>query len=447
LGGLQRTFNLLFFGNLPKWDAPVNGGTTMQEQKPILIAGGGIVGLTTALFLHQAGLPVQVFESVRAVKPLGVGINLLPHAVARLYKLGLQAPLEKTGIKTKALSFYSSRGSLIWSEPRGLDAGYPVPQYSLHRGELQLLLLKAVRERLGESAVRTGHALATFEQDEEGVTAHFVDRDGAAVGTYRGAILLGADGVMSQVRAHFYPDEGAPDYSGLILWRTTVEAEPFLDGRTMVMIGNHRMKAVVYPISQEAHERGHSLINLIAELPVPMELPPKKEDWNRIGRLVDFIVPFEAWRFPWLDLPTLFHQAAAIYEFPMIDRTPVARWSFGRVTLLGDAAHAMRPNGSNGASQGIWDAEAVTKALLAHDDPTQALAAYQAERLEPVNKLVLSNRQTGPERVMQMAEEQCPGNCTTHCTCVSRAVLEEVATNYKTLAGFDVDRVQQILAD
>lgn len=417
----------------------------MQQHKPILIAGGGIVGLTTALYLHQAGIPVQIFESVREIKPLGVGINLLPHAVARLYTLGLQAPLEATGVKTKALSFYSSRGSLIWSEPRGLDAGYPVPQYSIHRGKLQMFLLAAVRERLGEEAIHTGHALASFEQDDEGVTAHFVDRAGNAVGSAHGSVLLGADGVMSQVRAHFYPNEGAPDYSGLILWRTTVESEPFLDGRTMVMIGNNQMKAVVYPISQEAHEEGRSLINLIAELPVPMDLPPKKEDWNRIGKLDDFIAPFEAWRFPWINLPTLFRQAEAIYEFPMIDRTPVDRWSFGRVTLVGDAAHAMRPNGSNGASQGIWDAETVTKALVTHNDPVHALQAYQAERLKPVNQLVLSNRQTGPERVMQMAEDNCPGNCTTHCTCVDRTVLEEVAANYKKLAGFDVDRVQQVL--
>lgn len=418
----------------------------MQEQKPVLIAGAGIVGLTTALYLHRAGIPVQIFESVRELKPLGVGINLLPHAVARLYHLGLQPALENTGIKTKALSFYSSRGSRIWTEPRGIDAGYPVPQYSIHRGELQMLLYDAVCERLGIDAVRTGHALATFEQDSEGVTAHFVDRNGQAVGSYRGAVLLGADGVMSQVRAHFYPHEGAPDYSGLILWRATVETEPYLDGHTMVMIGNNQMKAVVYPISQRAHERGRSLINLIAELPVPMDLPPKKEDWNRIGKLEDFIAPFEQWNFSWLDLPSLFRQTDAIYEFPMIDRTPVAQWSFDRVTLVGDAAHAMRPNGSNGASQGIWDAEAITNALSTHTDPLHALRVYEAERLEPVNQLVINNRQTGPERVMQMAEDNCPGTCTAECTCVDHTILEDVAANYKKLAGFDVDRVRQILA-
>ncbi|MEZ4678118.1 MAG: FAD-dependent monooxygenase [Caldilineaceae bacterium] len=270
----------------------------MQPSKPVLIAGGGIVGLTTALFLHRAGIPVQIFESVREIKPLGVGINLLPHAVARLYKLGLEAPLAATGIKTKALSFYSSRGSRIWSEPRGLDAGYPVPQYSIHRGKLQMLLLNAVRERLGDATVHTDHALASFTQDDNSVTAQFVDRNGNGVGSYQGAALLGTDGVMSQVRAHFYPDEGAPDYSGLILWRATVEAEPFLDGRTMVMIGNNKMKAVVYPISQEAHAWGSLADQSYSRVAVPMDLPPKKEDWNRIGRLDDFIAPLQPGAFP-----------------------------------------------------------------------------------------------------------------------------------------------------
>jgi 5-methylphenazine-1-carboxylate 1-monooxygenase len=418
----------------------------MNRDTKVLIVGGGICGLTTALYLHQAGFQVQLFESVREIQPLGVGINLLPHAVARLYKVGLGEVLEATAIKTKALSFYSRRGSLIWSEPRGVDAGYPVPQYSIHRGVLQMLLLNAVRERIGDANLHTGHHLAGFAQDDTGVTAHFVDkRTEQPLGSYRGDLLIGADGVMSQVRAHFYPDEGAPVYSGLILWRATVEAEPFLDGRTMVMIGNSSVKAVIYPISQEAHQRGRSLINVIAELPVPMALPPKKEDWNKPGNLADFIDRFADWQFPWLNVPALFRQTDKIYEFPMIDRTPVERWSFGRVTLLGDAAHAMRPNGSNGASQAIWDAEAITEALVKHDDAVAALQAYEAERLEPVNKLVLSNRQTGPERVMQMAEENCPGDCRELCRCVSREVLESVAANYKKLAGFDVERVRQIM--
>ncbi len=417
----------------------------MTQQQPILIAGAGIGGLTTALYLHKAGTPVKVFESVREIKPLGVGINVLPHAVARLYSLGLADALNAVAIRTRSLGFYTKRGAQIWEEPRGLDAGYEVPQYSIHRGDLQMLLYKAVVERIGSENVLTGHHLASFDQTEHGVTARFIDkRTDTEVASYRGSALIGADGVMSQVRATFYPNEGMPAYSGLVLWRGAVETEPFLDGRSMIMAGHNTLKAVIYPISRKASEQGKSLVNWVAERPVPMDLPPKKEDWNRAGKLEDFIDYFEAWTFPWLDVPALFKQTKTIYEFPMIDRDPVDRWSFGRVTLLGDAAHAMRPNGSNGSSQAIWDAKVVAQTLSEQDDVAQALRAYEDIRLGPVSKLVLENRKTGPERVMQMAEDNCDGTCTDVCKHVPQAVLEEVASKYKKIAGFDRETVNRV---
>lgn len=415
-----------------------------QQNLNVLIAGGGIGGLTTALYLHQAGIPVKVFESVNTLKPLGVGINIQPHAVKRLFSLGLQDALDATGIRTARLSFYSQRGSLIWTEPRGLDAGYDVPQYSIHRGELQMLLYEAVVERLGTENVYTGHHLAGFDQDDEGVTAHFTDRKtGASVGSYRGDVLIGADGIMSQARQIFYPDEGVPVYSGLILWRGIVETDPYLDGRTMIMVGNNTRKTVIYPVSKKSMEQDKSLVNWIAERPVPMDLPPQKEDWNRPGNKADFEDYFKTWHFPWLNIPNLIDITTSIYEFPMIDRDPIPQWSFGRVTLLGDAAHAMRPNGSNGASQAIWDAEVVCDMLVEQDDPVKALKAYEDFRLEPVSKLVFENRKTGPEKVMQEAEDNCTGECTDQCTCLPKDYLEEVASRYKKLAGFDKESVRQ----
>ncbi len=414
----------------------------------VLIAGGGIGGLTTALYLHKAGIPVKVFESVGNPSPLGVGINIQPHAVKRLFSLGLEKELDATGIRTARLSFYSKRGSLIWTEPRGLDAGYDVPQYSIHRGELQMLLYHAVVERLGEENVLTGHHLAGFEQDDDGVTAHFIDRKtNNPVGSYRGDILVGADGIMSQARQIFYPDEGVPVYSGLILWRGIVETEPYLDGKTMIMVGNATRKAVIYPVSRQSMNEGKSLVNWIAELPIPMDLPPKKEDWNRPGNKADFEDSFKTWMFPWLDIPKLINITDSIYEFPMIDRDPIPQWSFGRVTLLGDAAHAMRPNGSNGASQAIWDAEVICDRLIQYPDVTQALKAYEEERLEPVSKLVLENRKAGPEVVMQEADDNCRGDCVEQCNCLARDYLEEVASRYKKLAGFDKDSVREQSAE
>ena len=416
----------------------------MTQQPQVLIAGGGIGGLTTALFLHKVGIPVKVFESVRNIKPLGLGLNLLPHAVARLFKVDLADALEATGIRTKELNFYTKRGARIWSEPRGLDAGYDVPQYSIHRGDLQMQLLDAVTERIGAENVLIGHHLAAFEQDENGVTARFIDRKtDASVGTHTGDVLIGADGVMSQVRATFYPDEGMPVYTGLMLWRGAAESESFLSGRTMIMAGHNTVKAVIYPISRKAAEQGKALLNWVAERPVPLDLTPEKEDWNRAGKLEDFIDYFEDWQFSWLNVPELFRKTETIYEFPMIDRDPVPKWSFGRVTLLGDAAHAMRPNGSNGASQAIWDAEVIAEALSQHADVVQALKAYEDIRLEPVSKLVLDNRKTGPERVMQMAEDVCDGTCTDVCTHVPHETLAEVARSYKKLAGFDKETVKK----
>lgn len=416
----------------------------MSDKPQVLIAGGGITGLTTALFLHQAGIPVKVFESVSEIKTLGLGINLLPHAVVRLYRLGLQDALDTTAIRSKELSFFTKQGALIWAEPRGLDAGYDVPQYSIHRGELQMLLLRATRERIGEENIFTGHHLASFEQDEHSVTAHFIDKSSNNnLQSHTGDVLIGADGVMSQVRAHYYPDEGLPVYTGLTLWRGAVETDRFLTGGTVAMIGHNTVKAVVYPISKESDERGKSLINWVAERPVPLDLTPKKEDWNREGNIDDFIDYFKNWQFKWLNVPELFRMTETIYEFPMIDRNPIPQWSFGRVTLLGDAAHAMRPNGSNGASQGIWDSEIIAEQLAQHENVVQGLKAYEEIRLKPVSKLVLDNRNTGPERVMQMAEDACDGSCVDICTHVPRATLEEIAQSYKKLAGFDRDSLKQ----
>lgn len=416
----------------------------INKELQVLIAGGGIGGLTTALYLHRAGISVKVFESVHNVKPLGVGINIQPHAVKRLFALGLQDQLDATGIRTARLSFYSKRGSRIWTEPRGLDAGYGVPQYSIHRGDLQILLFNAVIERIGQENVLTGHHLAGFEQGDDGVTAHFINRrTGESVGSYRGNVLVGAEGIMSQTRQTFYPNEGVPVYSGLVLWRGIVETEPYLDGQTMIMVGNSQRKAVIYPVSKKSKDEGKSLVNWIAELPVPMDLPPQKEDWNRPGNKADFEDYFKSWNFPWLNIPKLFNITESIYEFPMIDRDPISQWSFGRVTLLGDAAHAMRPNGSNGASQAIWDAEILCNMLLENDDIIHALKAYEDIRLEPVSKVVLANRKAGPENVMQEADDNCTGDCTDQCTCLSREYLEEVASRYKKLAGFDQATVNE----
>jgi 2-polyprenyl-6-methoxyphenol hydroxylase-like FAD-dependent oxidoreductase len=403
----------------------------------VLIAGAGMGGLTLALCLERAGIECEVFEATPEIRPLGVGINLLPHSVRVLSLLGLEPALAASGIQTAELIYFSKHGRRIWGELRGRDAGYRWPQYSLHRGELQMILLRAVIERLGANRVHTGHHLEAFNDSAGRVTATFVDRrTGGAAGIAQGDILVGADGIHSRVRQEFYPAEVEPRFSGRLLWRSTTETTPFLTGRSMIMAGHQSQKFVAYPISAEAAARGRSLVNWVAELTIGADKEPPR-DWNReVDRSV-FLPAFGAWKFDWLDVPRLIEQSGPVYEFPMSDRDPVERWTFGRVTLLGDAAHPMYPIGSNGASQAILDAASLAGALAAESDPRDALGRYEEERVGPTTKIVLANRHQGPEAVMQMVEERAPRGFDRLDDVISQAELQEVADRYKQVAGFD----------
>lgn len=410
----------------------------MNNQTSVMIVGAGIGGLVTALQLHRLGIRTQVYESVDNIRELGVGINLLPHSVKVLTELGLADKLERAGVRTAELAYFNKFGQQIWREPRGLDAGYPWPQYSIHRGKLQMLLLEEVKQRLGETAVNPGHHLAAFEQHAGGVTAHFVHRKtGQTVCSHTADLMIGADGIHSAVRKTFYPDNDSPKYGGRILWRGTTEAPPYLTGRSMVMIGNVDVKFVAYPISVP-DSQGKALINWIAELSVPDGMLDRT-DWNRPANKDDFAPAFADWRFDWIDVPMLIERAEAVYEFPLVDKDPISRWAFDRVALLGDAAHPMYPIGSNGASQAILDSEALACCLSGNDNIEDALRQYEALRLEKTASIVLSNRQNGPEVVMQIVEERAPNGFTDLYSVISLQELEEISSRYKRLAGFDRD--------
>lgn len=414
----------------------------MRNRVKVLIVGGGIGGLVAALCLERAGIEAQIFESVAEIRPLGVGINLLPHSVRVLTALGLAEKLAATAIETAELIYFNKFGQLIWREPRGVAAGYAWPQYSIHRGRLQMLLLAAVRERLGAAAVHTGCHLESFAERGQQVEATFVDRaTGETIAVETGDALIGADGIHSRVRRRFYPDEREPQFSGKVLWRGVTEGEPFLTGRSMFMAGYANRKFVAYPICAETAARGRSLINWVADVYVGDAYAGTPRDWNRQVEKRVALPPFASWQFNWpdfkLDIPALIEGASAIYEFPMIDRDPVARWSFGRVTLLGDAAHPMYPIGSNGASQAILDAPTLVEALTTENDVVAALQRYEQERLQPTARIVLSNRQQGPEECMQLVEERAPDGFTNLHDVISQAELEEIASRYKRLAGFD----------
>ncbi len=421
------------------------GGSGRGRAKA-LVAGGGIGGLAAALALHRAGFDVEIFEAAKEVRALGVGINLQPSSVLVLKELGLQPALARTAIETAELIYVNKFGQRIWQEPRGLAAGYLVPQYSIHRGELHMILYRAALEAFGADAIRTGHVLAGFEQDALGVTAGFTDREtGAALSTYRGDFLVAADGIHSAARRVFYPAEGLPRFSGRMLWRACTEAQPYLTGRSMAWAGHADQKFVAYPISAEAAGRGRSMINWIAELRVrPADDPdhtPPMSDWNRKVDKSVFSAPFQGWNFGWLDVPDLIARADAVFEFPMVDRDPVPRWTHGRVTLLGDAAHPMYPIGSNGASQAILDARELAEQLLASDSVPAALERYDEIRRPVTAAIVRANRGQGPDYVMQLAEQRAPQGFRHIHEVIPAHELEQIAAAYKQTAGFDRDTV------
>ncbi|MFO0232371.1 MAG: flavin-dependent oxidoreductase [Burkholderiales bacterium] len=420
-----------------------------METIDVAIVGGGIGGLATALALHAKGIACTVFEAVEAVRPLGVGTNLLPHSVRVLSNLGLQPALAAIAVETAELAFYNKHGQPIWSEPRGLAGGYTYPQFSIHRGRLQMILFETATHRLPAGAIRTSHALSRFEEGDGLTTLHFVDRAGAPRPPVRARAVIGADGIHSVVRRTFIPDEGPARFSGRMLWRATTRARPFLTGRSMVQAGHQNQKFVCYPIQQVPDADGKVTINWIAELTVPAGTTPERENWNKkVDRSV-FREPFAGWTFDWLDIPALIDGADAIFEFPMVDRDPLPRWTHGRITLLGDAAHPMYPIGSNGASQGILDAEAMADAMIAagfpsrSTDPADAFARYEAARREATGAIVLSNRRNGPDQVMQIAEERAPQGFRHVHDVIPREELEAISARYKQLAGFSHSQVNR----
>lgn len=398
----------------------------------VIISGGGIGGLTLALALHAAGIGIELHEAVPEPKPLGVGINLQPHAMRELTELGLGERVLAAGVPTRELLYLNRHGEEIWREDRGRHAGYDWPQVSIHRGELLMLLLAAARERFPE-AIHLGARGIAVEGDAAGATLRL-----AGGGAARGDAVVAADGIHSAIRAQWFPQEGPPRWNGSILWRATSEHPGFLTGRSMFQAGTNAVKFVCYPIREAAADRP-ALINWIAEKRVDPSTPWAREDWNRPGRIADFLPLFASWEWPWLSVPDLIRRTGAVWEFPMVDRDPLPRWTHGRATLLGDAAHPMYPIGSNGASQAIIDARVLAFHLATTGEVAAGLAAYEAARRPATAALVEANRGTGPDRVLDLAEERAPQGFGAHGreAVLPRAELDAIARGYKRIAGFE----------
>jgi 2-polyprenyl-6-methoxyphenol hydroxylase-like FAD-dependent oxidoreductase len=406
----------------------------------VLIAGGGIAGLSLALTLHQIGVPARVFEAASEIRPLGVGINLQPNAVRELFDLGLGAEvLDRVGLPAREWALVGLNGNDIHAEPRGIEAGYRWPQYAVHRGAFHMALYEAVLERLGEGAVVTGARARGYTQDADGVTLH-LSRAGGTHSEARGALLIGADGIHSAIRAQMHPDQGPIHWGGALMWRGTVRARPLRTGSSFVGLGTGRQRMVIYPISHPDAE-GRALINWIAEVTVDSTGGWSGERWFEPAEIGDFVHHFEAFRYPWLDVPDLLAASGAAWMNPMIDRDPVPTWVEGRVALMGDAAHAMYPTGSNGASQAIVDARVIGAKMLEHGIRPEALAGFDADLCGPVSELVLRHRNAGPFGLLDIVDERCGGVFDDIDEVIPPDERAAFIAGYKAAAGFAIDRL------
>lgn len=415
----------------------------------IAIVGGGIGGLSLALALHQRGLACDVYETVSEIKEIGVGITLLPHAVRELAGLGLQAELEAAGIENLESVFFNRYGQYIYREPRGRHAGYALPELGIHRGKLHRILLDAVLKRLGAAHVHTNHRCMQVTQSGPSAQLHFTETStGAALAAVEADIVIACDGVNSTLRKQFYPDEKVA-FSGINTWRGVTRHRPILTGKSYIRIGSIETgKMVIYPIVDNFDADGLQLVNWVAET---QREGAVMNDWNRVGSGADFLDIFKDWVFDWLDVPALINGAQNILEYPMVDKDPVAQWTFGRVTLLGDAAHPMYPRGSNGSAQAIIDgrvlAQQLATAQQSGGDLRQALLAYEVLRRPVTSKIVLTNRSTPPDFIIMKADELSNGKPFRHIDdLISQAELQAISENYAQIAGFSRDAIAQAAA-
>jgi 2-polyprenyl-6-methoxyphenol hydroxylase-like FAD-dependent oxidoreductase len=412
---------------------------TKAARQPVIIAGGGIGGLSLALTLHQIGVPCRVFESVSTMKPLGVGINIQPNAVRELYAMGLGSEvLDTIGLQAKEWSLVGLNGKDVYAEPRGLEAGYHWPQYAVHRGQLQMLLHRTVAERLGKDAVKTGHKIIGYQNTDTGVTVSMTTEQGDAM-EVEGSVLIAADGLHSAVRAQMHPNQAPIHWGGAVMWRGTTMARPIRTGASFVGLGTHHQRIVFYPISAADPNTGLALINWIAEVTMDNSQGWTHGDWNKKAELADFIHHFEDWNYDWVDIQAMLRGASDVYEYPMIDRDPVPTWVDNHVALIGDAAHVMYPTGSNGASQAIVDARVLGAAMVEYGVNATALNAYNEQLCEAVSAVVLRNRGAGPFAILNELDKRCDGLFDEIEAVFPEVERHEMMAGYKAAAGFAIE--------
>ena len=414
-----------------------------MTDKKVIIAGGGIGGLTLALTLHQIGVPFLVLETSHTMRPLGVGINIQPNAVRELFELGLTSEVLGTiGVPAKEWALVGLNGREVYSEKRGLDAGYNWPQFAAHRGELLMLLYRTLIERAGAESVMLDARVDKYLKRPSGEVDVSVRGSDGSRFQISGRLLIGADGIHSAVRAQMHPDQPPIHWGGAIMWRGTVRAKPLRTESSFIGLGTHQHRMVIYPISKPSAD-GTVLTNWIAELTVDRNEGWLGNNWFKEVPIESFAHHFESFRYDWLDVPTMLNKSECGYMNPMIDRDPVATWIDGPVALMGDAAHAMYPTGSNGASQAIVDARVIGAAILTRGLTPDALKLYDNQLCKKVSELVLRNRLAGPFGLLDILNDRCGGVFENIDTIIPLEERNEFMSKYKAAAGFAIEALNE----
>jgi 5-methylphenazine-1-carboxylate 1-monooxygenase len=393
----------------------------------IAIVGAGPGGLMTALRLHQQGLRPHIYESVAELKPLGVGIDVKVYATKELDELGLLDEFRTISVDAQESLFFNNHGQEIYAELCGTHMGYLYEQRFVHRGIFQMFLHEKVLERLGPDVITYGARLTGYRQDDDGVTLHFPDGD------KRADVLIAADGIKSVARRQMHPDSAEPTYSGITMWRGTTLMKPFKTGGTILHIGDPRKSSmIVYPLYDDFEGTGLTLVNWVVEATREESV----EDWNQVGSVDEILPYYDDCQIPFLDVQDMLRNAREVYLFPLIRHEPLDSWCDGRVTLLGDAAHAMYPRGGNGACQALVDGRVIAEKLATVADPVAALQAYEDERREAVNRIVMSHRGEGYEVIRRMVAERTDGNRFDDIEQVlPLAEADEIFSKYHRLVG------------
>jgi len=337
----------------------------------VLIAGGGIGGLTLGAALQLHGFRVRIFERAPAFGGAGAGIAMQTNAMTILARLGLATAVAAEGTEIRSASLLDQSGRVLVTMPiAAVSRELGAPMIAIHRARLHQVLLAAA----GEDVVLSGTAVAGYEQDADGLRVRLDDGS-----TLDGALLVGADGLRSAVRAQMVGD-GEPLYAGYTSWRGVAKAAGLVPPHHTSESWGRGARFGVVPI-------GHGEVYWFGVA----DAPPRGDDRDVRAELLE---RFRGWHPP-VEALIAATPAGEIIRTDICDRPPISRWTDGRVALLGDAAHPMTPNLGQGGCQAVEDAVSLAECLSAAPDTASALAEYERFRVHRANAFVVGSRRFG----------------------------------------------------